>query len=269
MNFLITLSVNSHLLVSDFFFVITFCGNCAKERKKGKHTTQGGTAARGYFFSPESQGWPPSASRCAPNHFGGAPLPCASVAPSRPSRPPGMSTGKEASVPSDAAATDRLNGSVGAAAKRPRDSEGSHHLRSDGRGTRRSHRERPSTPPAAGAGAERYGGPASNPKAEALSENLGCAHAHGCCESSEAELARRELLELITAPDADVGGAIKLLFSQPRTSSSRRTRAVAGHLEYDSGEDASARVLFHRAAQAGSPLLLAGAPLPPDVGDGA
>ncbi|EOD15026.1 hypothetical protein EMIHUDRAFT_246221 [Emiliania huxleyi CCMP1516] len=86
-----------------------------------------------------------------------------------------MSTGKEASVPSDAAATDRLNGSVGAAAKRPRDSEG----------------------------AERYGGPASNPKAEALSENLGCAHAHGCCESSEAELARRELLELITAPDAD------------------------------------------------------------------
>ena len=196
-------------------------------------------------------------------------LPCASVSPSRPSRPPGMSTGKEASVPSDAAATDRLNGSVGAAAKRPRDSEGSHHLRSDGRGTRRSHRERPSTPPAAGAGAERYGGPASNPKAEALSENLGCAHAHGCCESSEAELARRELLELITAPDADVGGAIKLLFSQPRTSSSRRTRAVAGHLEYDSGEDASARVLFHRAAQAGSPLLLAGAPLPPDVGDGA
>ncbi|EOD26517.1 hypothetical protein EMIHUDRAFT_205594 [Emiliania huxleyi CCMP1516] len=86
-----------------------------------------------------------------------------------------MSTGKEASVPSDAAAPDRLNGSVGAAAKRPRDSEG----------------------------AERYGGPASNPKAEALSENLGCAHAHGCCESSEAELARRELLELITAPDAD------------------------------------------------------------------
>ena len=196
-------------------------------------------------------------------------LPCASVSPSRPSRPPGMSTGKEASVPSDAAATDRLNGSVGAAAKRPRDSEGSHHLRWDGRGTRRSHRERPSTPPAAGAGAERYGGPASNPKAEALSENLGCAHAHGCCESSEAELARRELLELITAPDADVGGAIKLLFSQPRTSSSRRTRAVAWHLEYDSGEDASARVLFHRAAQAGSPLLLAGAPLPPDVGDGA
>ena len=50
-------------------------------------------------------------------------LPCASVSPSRPSRPPGMSTGKEASVPSDAAATDRLNGSVGAAAKRPRDSE--------------------------------------------------------------------------------------------------------------------------------------------------
>ena len=171
-------------------------------------------------------------------------------------------------MPSDAAATDRLNGSVGAAPKRPRDSEGSHHLRWDGRRTRRSHRERPSTPPAAGAGAERYGGPASNPKAEALSENLGCAHAHGCCESSEAELAR-ELLELITAPDADVGGAIKLLFSQPRTSSSRRTRAVAGHLEYDSGEDASARVLFHRAAQAGSPLLLAGAPLPPDVGAGA
>ena len=34
-------------------------------------------------------------------------LPCASVSPSRPSRPPGMSTGKEASVPSDAAATDR------------------------------------------------------------------------------------------------------------------------------------------------------------------
>ena len=145
--------------------------------------------------------------------------------------------------------------SVGAAAKRPRDSEGSHHLRSDGRGTRRSHRERPSTPPAAGAGAERYGGPASNPKAEALSENLGCAHAHGCCESSEAELARRELLELVTAPDADVGGAIKLLVSQPRTSSSRRTRAVAGHLEYDSGEDASARVLFHRAAQTGSPTV--------------
>ena len=78
-----------------------------------------------------------------------------------------------------------------------------------------------------------------------------------------------ELLELVTAPDADVGGAIKLLVSQPRTSSSRRTRAVAWHLEYDSGEDASARVLFHRAAQAGSPLLLAGAPLPPDVGDGA
>ena len=50
-------------------------------------------------------------------------LPFASVSPSRPSRPPGMSTGKEASVPSDAAATDRLNGSVGAAAKRPRDSE--------------------------------------------------------------------------------------------------------------------------------------------------
>ena len=196
-------------------------------------------------------------------------LPCASVSPSRPSRPPGMSTGKEASVPSDAAATDRLNGSVGAAAKRPRDSEGSHHLRWDGRGTRRSHRERPSTPPAAGAGVERYGGPASNPRTEALSEILGCAHAHGCCESSEAELARRELLELVTAPDADVGGAIKLLVSQPRTSSSRRTRTVAGHLEYDSGEDASARVLFHRAAQTGSPLLLAGAPLPPDVGDGA
>ena len=196
-------------------------------------------------------------------------LPCASVAPSRPSRPPGMSTGKEASVPSDAAATDRLNGSVGAAPKRPRDSEGTHHLRWDGRRTRRSHRERPSTPPAAGAGVERYGGPASNPRTEALSEILGCAHAHGCCESSEAELARRELLELVTAPDADVGGAIKLLVSQPRTSSSRRTRAVAGHLEYDSGEDASARVLFHRAAQAGSPLLLAGAPLPPDVGDGA
>ncbi|EOD10804.1 hypothetical protein EMIHUDRAFT_248217 [Emiliania huxleyi CCMP1516] len=86
-----------------------------------------------------------------------------------------MSTGKEASVPSDAAATDRLNGSVGAAPKRPRDSEG----------------------------VERYGGPASNPRTEALSEILGCAHAHGCCESSEAELARRELLELVTAPDAD------------------------------------------------------------------
>ena len=80
----------------------------------------------------------------------------------------------------------------------------------DGRGTRRSHRERPSTPPAAGAGVERYGGPASNPRTEAPSEILGCAHAHGCCESSEAELARRELLELITAPDVDVGGAIKL-----------------------------------------------------------
>ena len=57
---------------------------------------------------------------------------------------------------------------------------------------------------------ERYGGPASNPRTEAPSEILGCAHAHGCCESSEAELARRELLELITAPDVDVGGAIKL-----------------------------------------------------------
>ena len=139
-------------------------------------------------------------------------LPCASVSPSRPSRPPGMSTGKEASVPSDAAATDRLNGSVGAAAKRPRDSEGSHHLRWDGRGTRRSHRERPSTPPAAGAGAERDGGPASNPRTEALSEILGCAHAHGCCESSEAELARRELLELVTAPDALSFAASHLFF---------------------------------------------------------
>ena len=140
-------------------------------------------------------------------------------------------------------------------------------MRWDGRGTRRSHRERPSTPPAAGAGAERYGGPASNPKAEALSENLGCAHAHGCCESSEAELARRELLELITAPDVDVGGAIKLFLHSlaPLLPVARLSQEKAN----DSGEDASARVLFHRAAQAGSPLLLAGAPLPPDVGDGA
>ena len=194
-------------------------------------------------------------------------LPCASVAPSRPSHPPGMSNGKEASVPSDAAATDRLNGSVGAAPKRPRDSEGSHHLRWDGRRTRRSHRERPSTPPAAGAGVERYGGPASNPRTEALSEILGCAHAHGCCESSEAELARRELLELITAPDVDVGGAIKLFLRSlaPLLPVARLSQEKAN----DSGEDASARVLFHRAAQAGSPLLLAGAPLPPDVGAGA
>ena len=115
---------------ADFFFVITFCGNCAKERKKGKQTTQGGTAARGYFFSPESEGWPPSASRCAPNHFGGAPLPCASVAPSRPSRPPGMSTGKEASVPSGAR-RPRTDPTAASAppAKRPRDSEGSHQLK--------------------------------------------------------------------------------------------------------------------------------------------
>ena len=214
-----------------------------------------------------TEGWPPSSSRCAPNHFGGARSPVRLCHPPGPHAPPACPPARR--LPCRVTRRPRTDSTAASAppAKRPRDSEGSH-LRWDGRGTRRSHRERPSTPPAAGAGAERYGGPASNPKAEALSENLGCAHAHGCCESSEAELAR-ELLELITAPDADVGGAIKLLFSQPRTSSSRRTRAVAGHLEYDSGEDASARVLFHRAAQAGSPLLLAGAPLPPDVGDGA
>ena len=151
-------------------------------------------------------------------------------------------------------------------AKRPRDSEGSHQLKVG--------RKRHTTVPSRAfytarrqPGAERYGGPASNPKTEALNEILGCAHAHGCCESSEAELARRELLELITAPDVDVGGAIKLFLRSlaPLLPVARLSQEKAN----DSGEDASARVLFHRAAQAGSPLLLAGAPLPPDVGAGA
>ena len=50
--------------------------------------------AGGYFFSPESEGWPPSASRCAPNHFGGARSPARLWHPPGPHAPPACPTAR-------------------------------------------------------------------------------------------------------------------------------------------------------------------------------
>ena len=100
---------------------------CATAPQTGKANAPA-SHGRGYFLSPESEGWPPSASRCAPNHFGGARSPARLWHPPGPHAPPACPTARR--LPCRVTRRPRTDPTAASAppAKRPRDSEGSHQL---------------------------------------------------------------------------------------------------------------------------------------------
>ena len=90
---------------------------------------RGESRDRGHFFRLGTEGWPPSSSRCAPNHFGGARSPARLCHPPGPHAPPACPPARR--LPCRVTRRPRTDPTAASAppAKRPRDSEGSHQLK--------------------------------------------------------------------------------------------------------------------------------------------